>query len=142
MSRIEAEIEVDETRLMRAWMSRDPDEVRAMVARDCLMLFGTQPPALLDRPSFLAGLDRGLQCKGFRFHEATVRRYGGIAWYSAQVDLELQIGPGEWSGTFLLTDLWRRTKIKRNWQLAERSLAPTDPDKKLCEAIRSLQLWR
>lgn len=142
MSRIEAELEVGETRLMRAWMSRDPDEVRAMVARDCFMLFGTQPPALLDRPSFLAGLDRGLQCKGFRFHEATARQYGATAWYSGQIDLELQIGANDWSGTFLLTDLWRRGKIKRNWQLAERSLAPIDPNTKLCDAIRALQLWR
>ncbi|MEP0390709.1 MAG: nuclear transport factor 2 family protein [Erythrobacter sp.] len=142
MNRIQAELEVDETRLMRAWMNRDPDEVRSMMARDCLMMFGTQPPALLDRPSFLAGLDRGLVCKGFRFHEASARKYGANAWYSAQVDLELQVGANDWSGTFLLTDLWRRARIRRNWQLAERSVAPTDPNNKLCDAIRSLQLWR
>ena len=142
MSRIQAELEVDETRLMRAWMNRDPDEVRAMVARDCLMLFGTQPPALLDRPSFLAGLDRGLVCKGFRFHEASARKYGASAWYSGQIELEMEIGGKEWSGTFLLTDLWRRGTIKRKWQLAERSLAPTADNEKLCDAIRALQLWR
>lgn len=142
MSRIQAELEVDETRLMRAWMNRDADEVRAVVARNCLMLFGTQPPALLDRPSFLAGIDRGFQCKGFRFHEATVRKYGAAAWYCGQVDIELKIGGNDWSGTFLLTDLWRRGTIKRKWQLAERSLAPTDPNSKLCDAIRALQLWR
>lgn len=142
MSRIQAELEVDETRLMRAWMSRDPDEVRSMVARDCLMFFGTSPPALLDRPSFLAGLDRGLVCKGFRFHEASARKHGSTAWYSGQIDLELQVGASEWSGQFLITDLWRKGTIKRRWQLVERSLAPTAPDAKLCDAIRALQLWR
>ena len=54
----------------------------------------------------------------------------------------MEIGGKEWSGTFLLTDLWRRGTIKRKWQLAERSLAPTADNEKLCDAIRALQLWR
>lgn len=142
MDKITAEFEVFENRLMRAWMNRDASEVKTLVSRQCLMLFGTTPPTMLDRPSFIAGLDRGLACVGFRFHDAAARRHGKCVWYSGQIEVELRVGAIEWSGHFLLTDLWRRGVIRRRWQLAERSLTPTVGDRRLPDAIRALQLWR
>ena len=48
----------------------------------------------------------------------------------------------DWSGTFWLQDLWRKSSMTRRWSLVERSLSRTDDDDRVAIAIRSLQLWR
>ncbi len=142
MADIAADIEVLETRLMRSWMARDARELKALVAADCLMMFGTTPPTLLDRPSFVAAIDRGFVCEAFRFGAVTARQHKRSVWFTGDVELELRLGRTEWRGSFLMTDLWTKTRLKRRWKLAERSLAPLDRDESLSAAIRALQLWR
>ena len=129
-------------RLMQAWLERDRGTIKALVRSDCVMMFGTAPPVLLDRSSFLAALDSGLVLAGFRSKEAAGRRHGRAAWFTGHVELELELGKHKWQGGFLATDLWRKARLSRRWKLAERSLAPTEADENLSDAIRRLQLWR
>ena len=142
MADIEPVIEVLENRVMRAWMNRDVSELRSLISSDCIFMFGTTPPILLDRPSFVVGVEERLACTGFRFHEVTARKYGASVWFSAHVELELQVAGKEWNAPFLITDLWRRGTVRRQWKLAERSLAPVKEDKAMFNTIRSMQLWR
>lgn len=142
MAELEASFEVLENRLMRAWMHRDAREMKALVSGDFIAMFGTTPPVLLDRASFIAGAENGFRCEGFRFHEITARRYARSVWFTAHVELEMRLGQREWSGHFLLTDLWRKARVRRSWKLAERSLAPVESNQHLSTAIRALQLWR
>ncbi|BDI60967.1 DUF4440 domain-containing protein [Qipengyuania nanhaisediminis] len=142
MADLEPEFEVFEHILMRAWMHRDASDVKALVQGDALFMFGTAPPVLLDRASFLGNFDDRFRLLGFRFHETTARRHGKSVWFSGHVELEMKLGPQTWEGKFLLTDLWRRGTVRRRWKLAERSLAPVKDDRALSDAIRTLQLWR
>ena len=142
MTDLEPEFEALETRLMRAWMHRDVRAIKAHTNSDLIFMFGIAPPVLLDRTSFLGGVERGLRCEGFRFNEMTARRYGRSVWFVAHVDMELRIGDDEWRGKFLLTDLWRKSALPpRRWKLAERSLAPVTENQKLSDAIHAMQLW-
>jgi len=141
MANLEATFEVLENRLMRAWMHRDPREVKATVSSDAIFMFGTSPPALLDRASFIASMQDGFRLHGFRFHELTARKYGRCVWFSGQAELEMTLGGVDWKGNFLLTDLWRKGIVRRSWALAERSIAPAEGDKRLSDAIRAMQLW-
>lgn len=142
MAELEPEFEVLETRILRAWMNRDLREIKALISGDCLFMFGTTPPALLDRASLIAGIQGDLVLDGFRFHEMTARRYGRGVWFTAHVELELKVKGQDWTGAFLLTDLWRKGTVRRKWKLAERSLAPLRGDGSMFHAIRALQLWR
>ncbi|MEE4539636.1 MAG: hypothetical protein V2J51_14235 [Erythrobacter sp.] len=142
MSDICAEMEVLENRLMRGWMGRNVREIKALVATDCLFMFGTRPPTLLDRPSFVAAIDRGFVCEAFRFGAVTARQHRHAAWFTGDIELEMRLSRREWRGRFLLTDLWTKSRLKRRWKLAERSLAPLDGDEDLSAAIHALQLWR
>lgn len=139
---LDQNFEVLENRLMRAWMHRDARDVKALVSGDFIFMFGTKPPVLLDRPSFIAGLEDRFVCEGFRFQEVTARKYGKSVWFSGHVELELRVGQHKWAGNFLITDLWRKSAIRRRWMLAERSLAPVENDSRLSDAIRAMQLWR
>ncbi|MEM9500965.1 MAG: DUF4440 domain-containing protein [Pseudomonadota bacterium] len=142
MTDIAPEIETLEHRFMRAWMKADKGELRSLVMRDCIIIFGSSRPEILDRPSFLEACDKPFSCNGYRLREVVARKHGKCAWFTAGIDLEMQIGGRDWSGQFWLTDLWRKTAFRRGWRLAERSLARTEKDEALSQAIHRLQLWR
>ena len=140
MANVESEIEALELRLMRAWLAGDAKDVKKLLDRDFVAMVGTLPPQLLDRPSFLAGVERGFACTKFAFREVFVRRYGKCAWFVAGAELELALGTKKWSGPFLVTGLWRKGAIG-GWKLAERSLARLDDGDGLAAAVSKLQLW-
>jgi hypothetical protein len=136
-----AQIEALALRLMRAWVAGDPKDAKKLLGRDFMCMVGTLPPQLLDRPSFLAGLERGFACTRFSFREVFVRQHGKSAWFVAGAELELALGTKLWSGPFLVTDLWRKGAIG-GWKIAERSIARLDEGGNLAAAVGKLQLWK
>lgn len=135
-----AEIEALALATMRAWVAGDGKAMKKLTHRDFMMLVGSTPPQLLDRPSFLAAIERGFACTRFTFREVIVRTYGKSAWFVAGAELELALGSKLWSGGFMVTDLWRKGAIG-GWKLTERSLARLDADDSLAPALVRLQLW-
>jgi len=140
MASSEAEIEANALSLMRAWVAGDEKALKKIVARDAMMMVGTRPPQLLDRPSFLAAAGRGFACTRFAFREIFVRVSGKSAWMVAGAELELALGGKVWGGPFLITDQWRKGTIG-GWKLADRSLARLDSDDSLAGSVARLQLW-
>lgn len=141
MAASHAEIEALALGSMRAWVAGDAKAMKKLLGRDFMMLVGSTPPQLLDRPSFLAGVEQGFACTRFAFREVIVRPYGKSAWFIAGAEMEFAFGPKRWSGGFLVTDLWRKGPIG-GWKLAERSLARLDPDDSVAAAVSRLQLWK
>ena len=135
-----AEIEALALGVMRAWVAGDAKATKKLLARDFMMMVGSTPPQLLDRPSFLAAMERGFACTRFAFREVIVRQHGKSAWFVAGAELELAFGSKTWSGGFLITDMWRKGAIG-GWKLAERGLARLDGDDSLAPAVARLQLW-
>jgi hypothetical protein len=141
MADVAAQIEALELRLMRAWLAGDASDAKKLLARDFVAMIGSLPPQLLDRPSFLAGMERGFACTRFAFHEVFVREHGKSAWFVSGCELELDIGARRWSGPSLVTGMWRKGAIG-GWKLAERSLARLDESEGLAAAVGKLQLWK
>ncbi|MFL0671784.1 MAG: nuclear transport factor 2 family protein [Erythrobacter sp.] len=135
-----ADIEALALNLMRGWVAGDPKAIKKLLHRDFVMMVGTLPPQLLDRPSFVAGVERGFACTRFAFHEIFVRQHGKAAWFVAGAELEFRLGTKQWAGRFLVTDLWRCGTLG-GWKLAERSLARLDEGEPLPGAVKALQLW-
>ncbi|MEM1197158.1 MAG: nuclear transport factor 2 family protein [Pseudomonadota bacterium] len=133
-------IQAHELRFMQSWMHRDAGALRKLAARDCVIVFGTNPPELLDRASFVAAIEKDFRCLGFRMGESVVRRHGRAAWFTAPVELELKLGARDWQGRFLVTAMWRKFRIG-GWKLVERSLATVDKDDRLTDSVRRLQMW-
>jgi hypothetical protein len=141
MAEISAEIEGLALSSLRAWVAQDVKAMKKLTARDAMMMVGTFPPQLLDRPSFLAAMERGFACTRFTIREVCVRRHGKAVWFVAGAELELALGPKVWSGPFLITDLWRKGAIS-GWNLSERSLAPLEQAEGFAAAVSKLQLWK
>jgi len=113
MANVTAEIEALTLGVMRAWVAGDAKAMKKATARDFMMVVGTLPPQLLDRPSFLAAIERGFACNKFAFREVFVRQHGKAAWLVAGAELELRLGGKAWSGPFLVTGMWRRSASRQ-----------------------------
>lgn len=136
----EAEIEALSLSVMRAWLAGDAKAMKKLVARDFMMMVGTMPPQLLDRPSLLAAIERGFTCTRFTLREVFVRQHGKAAWLASGAELEFRIGPKLWSGRFLVTQMWRCGALG-GWKLAELGLARLDEGAGYADGVRALQLW-
>lgn len=138
----EAEIEALALGAMRAWVARDVKAMKKLTGKDFLMLVGSTPPQLLDRPSFLAAMERGFTCNRFAFREVIARKHRDAAWFVAGAELDLMLGGREWTGAFLVSALFRKSAWSNKLLLADLSLARQDPDKGLAGAVGKLQLWK
>ncbi len=138
----EAEIEALALTAMRAWVARDAKAMKKLTTRDFLMLVGSTPPQLLDRPSFLAALPQSFACTRFTFREVIARQHRDAAWFVAGAELDLALGGRAWTGSFLVSALFRKSAWSSKLLLADLSLARQDPDRDLAAAVSRLQLWK
>ena len=135
-------IETMENRWMRAWVQGDAKALKALTSPSFIFLAGSKPPVILDARSFLEAATTRYRCTSYRFGDIHVRDLGSIALFASQVEMKARMDGHDWSGPVWVTDLWRKSKLRRGWRMVERVIARTDDDPKVAAAIRSLQLWR
>jgi ketosteroid isomerase-like protein len=134
-------IETMENRWMRAWVGRDMKELKALTARDFILLMGSKPAVILDARSWLEAASSRWLCSSYRFGDVYVRRVGSVALFASQLELKATMDGHDWSGRYWVSDLWRKRRIG-GWRMAERVISRPEDDKQVPGAIRSLQLWR
>lgn len=134
-------IETLEHRWMRAWVNRDAKAMKAITARDFILLTGSKPPAILDRPSWLDAAAKRYLCSSYRFGDIDVREHGNVAVFATEAELKASMDGHNWSGPLWITDVWRKKRIG-GWKLVQRVTSRTDGNADLPAAIRSLQLWK
>jgi hypothetical protein len=135
-------IETMEHRWMRAWVNRDLKALKAITASNFILLMGSKPPAILDRPSWLEAASKRYDCSSYRFGDIYVRDIGPAAIFSAPIEMKATMDGHDWSGQFWITDFWRKGRVRRSWKMAQRVVSRTNDDSQVAAAIRSLQLWR
>jgi len=135
-------IETLENRWMRAWVGADARTLKALTSRKFRMVVGTKPSVLLDAPSWLAAATTRFRCHSYRFGDLYARDLGPVAVFATQLELEAEIDGHPWSGRLWVTDVWRKSGVRRQWRMVERVLSRPEEDQQLPAAIRSLQLWR
>ncbi|HET7575114.1 MAG TPA: nuclear transport factor 2 family protein [Sphingomicrobium sp.] len=141
MADIAPVIETLENRWMRAWVQRDLKTLKALTARDFILLVGSKPPAILDQRSWLDAAKERYRCTSFRFGDIHVRRIGALALFATRLELEARMDDRDWSGSMWMTDLWRKKRIG-GWRMVERVISRPDDAPEIPAAIRSLQLWK
>ena len=135
-------IETLEHRWMRAWVNRDARALKAITAKDFILLSASRPPMILDRPSWLEAAANRWDCSSYRFGDIYVRSVGSVAVFAASVELKAPMDGRDWSGTVFVTDLWRKGRVRRGWKLAQRIVSKVDDRAELPKTIRALQLWK
>lgn len=135
-------IETMENRWMRAWIDRDSRTLKSLTARNFRMVMGSKPSVILDANSWLdAAVDR-YRCRKYRFGDMYARNLGSVAVFATQLDLDASIDGHDFSGQVWVTDLWRKSTVRRNWRMVERIVSRPQDMPKISAAVKSLQLWR
>lgn len=134
-------IETLEHRWMRAWVGRDVKTLKAITSRRFRLVVGSKPSVMLDQKSFIEAVPDGFECSSYRFGDIYVRDLGGLAIFATQLELTATIGGEDFSGPLWVTDLWRKSKVRRKWTLVERVLSKPEDRASIPAAVRSLQLW-
>ena len=142
MSDVTPEIETQENRWMRAWVQRDARALKALTTADFILLVGTRPPVILDSKSWVEAATKRWLCASFRFGDIYVRRVGGVALFASQLELKATMDGADWSGTYWVSDLWRKGRIRRSWRMARRVVSRVDEEPQRSAGVRSLQLWK
>jgi hypothetical protein len=70
-------IETMEHSWMRAWVHRDAKALKALTAKNFILLMGAKPAAILDRTSWLEAAGKRWDCASYRFGDMMVRAEGG-----------------------------------------------------------------
>lgn len=135
-------IETMEHRFMRSWVNQDVRAMKALTARDFVLLVGSKPPAMLDFRSWVEAAEKRWTCSSYRFGTIYVRDHGSMALFAAQTDLKARMDGHDWSDSVWITDLWRKGRVRRRWKLVERVISAPDQKPDLAAGIKSLQLWR
>ena len=135
-------IETMENRWMRAWIDRDARTLKSLTARNFRMVMGSKPSVILDANSWLDAAVSRYRCRKYRFGDMYARNLGSIAVFATQMDLEASIDDHDFSGQVWVTDLWRKSTVRRNRRMVERIVSRPEDKPKISAAVRSLQLWR
>lgn len=127
---------------MRAWVGRDTRVLKALTSSNFRMVISSKPPVLLDARSWLEAAASRYRCEAYRFGEVYVRSLGRTAVFATRIDLNATMDGDDWSSEVWVTDLWRKSGLRRNWRMIERLLSRPEEGPHVPAAIRSLQLWR
>ena len=135
-------MEALEHRWMRAWIARDRKDMKTLASRDMIVLFGGDPPTILDRASWLEAVGSRIRCTGYRYGTIYTRKHGKSAVFAAPVALEATMDGKPVLAKAFAISVWQKSAIRRRWQLMERVLSGQCDDETLPVAVRSMQLWR
>lgn len=137
------QIETLEHRYFRAWLARDERTLKAMTARAFRLVFATEPPVLLDDRSWVDAVGGRFRCDAYRFGGTPfVRQSGSSALFAALVEIDAAIDGKPVKGSYWMVDVWRRSRLRRRWQLTERLLSRSLDGRIAPDDIAALQQWR
>jgi len=135
-------IETMEHRWMRAWVGGDLRTLKALTSRNFRLVIGSKPCVILDAKSFLDAAASRFECSSYRFGNVYAHDLSSIAVFATQMDLQATIEGQDFSGQLWLTDVWRKTQVRRKWRMVERVLSRLENNPQIPAAVRALQLWR
>ena len=108
---------------MNAWLARDRDTCARILADDFLLT--SARGVLMTKAEWLAALD-SIVGESFQWEEIRVRPFGDVAVVHCRTRQRASVAGHDWSGRFLLTDVWVRRDGR--WQVASRHGTGPLPD--------------
>ena len=142
MANLHPIIETMERSWMRAWVAGDSRALKALTARNFRMVVASKPSVILDYKSWLDAASTRYLCSSYRFGDIYVRHLGALTIFATRMEIKATMDGHDWSGEYWITDLWRKSRVRRNWKMVERVISRPDEHPDAVAAIRSLQLWR
>ena len=112
----ESEIAALEHEWMDAWLRRDGDVCERILGDDFVLT--SARGTLMSKPEWLAGAMGPIVGQSFHWDDLRVRVFGDMAIVHARTRQSASVAGQDWSGRFLITDVWAR-RVGR-WQVVSR----------------------
>ncbi|MGI8931357.1 MAG: hypothetical protein ACR2FK_03115, partial [Sphingomicrobium sp.] len=116
--------------------------LKALTSGNFRMVIGSKPCVVLAAKSWLEAANTRYPCSSYRFGDLYARDLGSLAIFATQLHIQSTIDGHDWSGPVWITDLWRKTRVRRKWRMVERVVSRPEDNPKVPAAVRSLQQWR
>ena len=62
--------------------------------------------------------------------------------FATQLTVEATMDGHDWSESYWVTDLWRKSRVRRNWRMVERIVSRPDDKPDVAGGDPLAQLWR
>jgi ketosteroid isomerase-like protein len=115
---VEQELVKMENELARAWQLPDPGALESIVGDDFTLTSSSSKGEITNKRQYIDSTLKLVRGEGYSFEKLNVRIYGDTAVINAQFQQNATFAGRDWSGEFLITDVW----VKRNgrWQVVAR----------------------
>jgi ketosteroid isomerase-like protein len=115
---VEQELVKMENEWARAWQLPDPGALENIVADDFTLISSLSKGEITNKRQYIDSTLKLVRGDGYSFERMSVRVYGDTAVINAQFQQHATFAGHDWSGEFLLTDIW----VKRDgrWQVVAR----------------------
>lgn len=111
-----AAITAREKEWMQAWIMKDENAFAAILSDDFLLT--SARGRFMNKQEWISGAMGAFTCEDFDWEEIKVRTYGNTAVVNARAKQRAKVGEEDWSGHFLLTDVW--VLQNDHWQVVAR----------------------
>jgi ketosteroid isomerase-like protein len=114
----EQELVKMENEWARAWQHPDPAALESILGDDFTLTSSRSKGEITNKRQYIDTTLKLVRGDGFTFEKMTVRIYGDTAVINAHFQQTATFAGQDWSGDFLLTDVW----VKRGgrWQVVAR----------------------
>jgi ketosteroid isomerase-like protein len=106
-----------ENKWMNAWKNKDIQTCSEIIADDFTLTSSLSTGELMTKAQWLASVEH-YYCISFNFDNIKVRTYGPTAIVQSWYHQEANANGTEWSGNFLMTDIW--VHADNNWKVVAR----------------------
>lgn len=118
---VEQELVKMENEWARAWQLPDQEALESLLGDDFLLLSERSKGEVVNKRQYIDSTLKLVRGDGFSFARLNVRVYGDAAVVNAWLQQTATFAGRDWSGDFLLTDVW----VKRGdrWQAVARHVS-------------------
>jgi ketosteroid isomerase-like protein len=115
---VEQELVKLENEWARAWQLPDPGALESILGDDFTLTSSRSKGEITNKRQYIDSTLKLVRGDGFSFEKLNVRIYGDTAVINAQFQQTATFAGHDWSGDFLITDVW----VKRGgrWQVVAR----------------------
>lgn len=107
-----------ETNWMNAWKNKDAATAREILADEFTLTSSLSSGALVHKEEWIDKAMNYYHCKNFRIDKLESREYERTAVLNIWFYQEAEANGKNWSGHFLITDIW--VQKNTNWQVVAR----------------------
>jgi hypothetical protein len=101
---------------MEAWIHKDMIKCSEIISDDFIL--SSARGRLTNKDEWLNAANSFITGEEFKWLEIKIRQYGNTAVVNARTTQKASVGKEDWSGMFLLTDVWVLQNDK--WQVVSR----------------------